>query len=397
MNETIAFYKDKIFKEIEDLGPSVIALSDWMADNPELSGNEFAITRKVIDILESHGFDTEENFCGIKTAFRGSIKNKGATRIAYLMEYDALPDIGHGCGHNVSGCTSLLASIAFSKVKEAIDGELVLVGTPDEEAKCAKVELADKKAFDEYDFAMMIHMYNDNMVVKKFVALDAVEFTFTGKPSHAGTCPWLGVNALNGAQLFFHAVDMLRQHVKPDVRMHGVILEGGIGPTPNIVPDKAVVRFHFRSHTRKYLDQVVKKVMDCASGAAIATQTDVTYKYFEPKADEMVRNTAAEKMVEDVYNELGIQIDQADETETISSDIFRVSQKCPAIHSYLSICDRSIDLHTKEFARATKSDRAHKAIVNGAKILVMSALNVFHNQGIKDNIRAEFDKVVKPT
>ncbi len=392
MDSNILLYKERVFKEIEDIGPSIIELSDWMADNPELSGQEFIVTEKTIDILEKYAFKVTRNYMNLPTAFKGVLKNKGNTNIAFLMEYDALPVIGHGCGHNVSGCISLLASLALSKCAEIIVGGLDIIGTPNEESEGSKVHMSENGAFDNYDFAMMIHMSNDDMITKKFVALDAIEFTFTGKPSHAGTSPWFGINALNGAQLFFHSIDMLRQHVKPDVRMHGVILEGGLGPTPNIVPEKAVVRFHFRAHKRKYLNLVIKKVMDCAKGAAIATQTKVDYKYFEPKVDEMLRNQVAENLVSSVYDYLEIDINHEDEAETISSDVYSVSKICPTIHSYLAICNKNVNLHTREFAHATKSKKAHKAIINGAKIMVLSALNVYYNEALKAELKKDFKK-----
>lgn len=382
-------YKNKVFNEIENLCPSLIELSDWMADNPEISGEEIKISRKVSSLLKENNFDVTEQFMDIPTAFSGEINYSKGKNISFLMEYDALPGIGHGCGHNISGCISLLAALALSRHKECIKGSLRLVGTPDEEAKGPKVQMTNFGAFDDCDFAMMIHMCNDSMIVKPFVALDAIEFVYTGRTSHAGTSPWLGVNALNGVQLLFHAIDMMRQHVKPDVRMHGVILEGGLGPTPNMVPERAVARFQFRAHSREYLDQVVARVMDCAAGAALATGTEFSYSYFEPKADEMKRNSAAEALVSDIYQEIGVSIDPLGDYETISSDVFRVSQKCPTIHSYLAICNREHALHTASFAKATKSKQAHDALLKGAKIMALTALKIYWDDEVSGEIKAD--------
>jgi len=326
-------------------------------------------------------------FADIPTAFKGRLKGRGKYKIAFLIEYDALPEIGHACGHCVSGSISLLAGLGFSTVKEAIAGELDLIGTPAEETTGAKVDMVKKGIFDNYDLSIMIHMADKNCVKVKFLVMDTLEFTFTGKASHAAASPWQGKNALNGVQLMFHAIDMLRQHVLPEVRMHGIISQGG--EAPNIVPEKSTAQFYIRALKRNYLNQVVKKVKDCAKGAAIATQTTVEIRHFEDSFDEFRPNPAGESLLAHIYQEMGLKV--AREVPGIgSSDIGSVSQRCPAFHPMLAITKPGVEVHTREFAAAVKGEKAHQAIINGAKILALTALRVFHEETTREAIAQDF-------
>ena len=200
------------------------------------------------------------------------------------------------------------------------------MGTPAEETNGAKVEMAEKGVFDGCDFAIMIHSHCGKTIVKyRSLAMDAIEFTFKGKTSHAAAAPWEGINALNGLQLFFHAIDMLRQHVKPDVRMHGIYYEGGTAP--NIVPERAKGRFYFRAPKRAYLDQIIEKVCDCARGAALATGTEVTWRNFEASFKDMLPNQAAEELLEVCSQNSAFR--HGNRGIHGSSDVGDVSYKCP--------------------------------------------------------------------
>jgi len=388
-------WKEQIFREIDRIAPEIVAHSDDLADHPELSGAEYESSKKIVKILRKYGFEVEYPFVGIPTAFEGSLKGQGKHKIAFLIEYDALPGLapdgsgspGHACGHCVSGSIGLLAGLGFSAVKDAIAGELDLIGTPSEETSGAKVDMAKRGVFDPYDLAIMIHMADRNRVRARFLAMDALEFTFTGKASHAAASPWEGKNALNGVQLMFHAVDMLRQHVLPDTRIHGIISRGG--EAPNIVPENAAARFYVRAPKRSYVNQVVKMVKNCAKGAGIATRTTVKIRNFEQSFDDMLSNTAGESLLADVYQELGLEISKELPGHG-SSDIGNVSHRCPALHPYLAITRPGVGLHTRDFAAAVKGEKAHQAIIDGAKILALTALRVFHEETTRKAIAEDF-------
>jgi len=381
--------KDKVQKVIEEFSPKAIALSDELALNPEVSEQEYSSSRKHVELLKEAGFEIEYPFCGIETAFRAVI-GKGSPKVALLVEYDALPEIGHACGHNVSGAMSTLAGIALAPLKGELNGQVQVIGTPAEETNGAKIKMSKEGVFDELDLAMMIHSGGGvSYVHYECLAMDALEFVFKGKTAHAAASPWEGRNALNGVQLMFHALDMLRQHIRPEVRIHGIIHEGGTAP--NIVPERAVARFYFRAPKRSLLNEVVRKAFNCAKGAALATETEVDWRNFELSFDDMVTNRPAEEKMESIMRELGVELSPFPGAQG-SSDIGNVSHRCPAMQPVLSITPRKMALHTRELAEATMMDEAHHALVRGAKALAFMAIEVMMDEKLRSSIREAFEK-----
>ncbi|MCC8057420.1 amidohydrolase [Cloacibacillus sp.] len=354
--------------------PAMAAMSDGFAARPEVSGKEFETSKEIVRVLKEAGFEVEYPALGIPTAFTARCGRGGGPKVAILTEYDALPEIGHACGHNLHGSMSVLTALALLPILKNTDCELLVAGTPAEETDGAKVEMSAKGLFDGCDFAMMIHSCGGkNMVEYRSLAMDAVEFTFTGKTSHAASAPWEGCNALNGLQLFFHAVDMLRQHVRPEVRMHGIVHDGGAAP--NIVPERAVGRFYFRAPKRAYLDEIIKKVHNCARGAALATETEVTWRNFEASFMDMLPNGPAETMAKKYFAKIGLEVTPCG-TFMGSSDMGDVSYRCPALQPEIDISGENIEAHTRAFAEATQKPRAHEAMRDGAKIIGRCLLEV---------------------
>lgn len=382
---------ENLYSEIDKHWPEMVRMSDEFAADPEISGQEFKTSKKIVDVLEKAGFSVEYPFMNIPTAFIAAKGNAGSGgKVALLVEYDALPEIGHACGHNLHGSMSVLAGLGLLPLMEEISGELLVIGTPAEETNGAKVEMAEKGVFDGCDFAIMIHSNCGKSIVKyRSLAMDAVEFTFKGKTSHAASAPWEGVNALNGLQLFFHAIDMLRQHVKQEVRMHGIYHEGGTAP--NIVPERAKGRFYFRAPKRAYLDEMMKKIFDCARGAALATGTEVTWRNFEASFKDMLPNEAAEEMLENLFAEFGLPVTRIDGFMG-SSDVGDVTYKCPAVQPEIDICGKNIEAHTRAFAEATTTDRAHQALKTGAKIIARSALEVLLDEKLRQKMWEDYEK-----
>lgn len=379
-----------IEKAIDGKASEAIALSDALAAAPEVSGQEREASKAHVTFLRSCGYDVTHPFMDIETAFCARRGKAPRPRVALLFEYDALPGIGHGCGHNVSGAMSGLAAAGLAAVADDLPGELLLVGTPAEETNGAKVTLAEKGFFDETDLALMIHSSDrQSYVGYRSLAMDALEFRFTGKPAHAAAEPWAGLNALNAVQLLFHAIDMLRQHVRPETRMHGIIAEGGLAP--NIVPERAVARFYFRAPRRSHLDGIIGQVQRCAEGAALATGTKVTWHNFEFSFDDMLKNDSAETFMEGLFADFGITTVPSPGRDG-SSDMGNVSQRCPSLQPKLSIVDEAMALHTHEFAQATTQPRAHEALVTGAKILARATLLFMADETLRQAIRADFDR-----
>lgn len=365
---------EKMDRYILELSSKAIALSDYMAANPELGGQEFNSSRMMADFLREEGFSVEIPFLDIPTAYRGRAGKQGPV-VALMAEYDALPGLGHGCGHCLSGSMSLLAGAALARIADEAGGSLWVVGTPSEETDGAKVTMAASGLFDSVSLAMMIHANADTSLVRyRSMAMDALEFRFKGRAAHAAGSPWEGRNALNGVQLLFHALDMMRQHVPTDVRIHGIVTDGG--DAPNIVPQTAAAKFYFRSPTRAYLNDMMEKVFDCAKGAAMATQTEVSWENVEFSFDEMVPNEPAETMMEGIFSEMDIPF-IAPETPSGSSDVGNVSQRCPTLQPELSIMDHYAAHHTVEFAQAVTTEKAHRALVTGAKIMGRGAIKTW--------------------
>lgn len=382
--------KVKAYENISKYKDIAIELNDYLADNPEVSGEEFKSSKKIVDLLREHGYQVEYPFAGYETAFRAKLGNKTYKRnIAILTEYDALPEIGHACGHCTSAAISILTALAVKDMQEELDANIEIIGTPVEETDGAKCTMAKNGVFDKYDMALMVHLYGENLISPNLLALDSFMYTFHGKSAHASADPWEGINALNAVQLMFHAIDMLRQHVKPDVRMHGVIKNGGLAP--NIVPEIASAEFYIRSLDRNYLNELGKKVDDCAKGAAIATGTTFEKTPTAESYDNLKPNKIGLLALAETYEELGLEIG---DTEKVfgSSDAGNVSMVCPAFHPLLQIVDASVALHTREFEKGVRSQRAYEGIETGAKILSLQILKIFTDEEKFQAMKQDFLK-----
>ncbi len=379
MNQVYEALKKDFFKEIEKNLKQAFELSDYLADHPELSGEEFQSSQRMVNLLRSHSFDVEYPFDGIETAFRGIWgSNNHKRKIALLTEYDALPELGHACGHCVSGAISLLSGIALKGLQDPLDADIHVVGTPVEETDGAKVKMVKDGIFDEYDMAIMLHMYDCNVVAPVALALDTYIYEFQGKAAHSAAAPWEGKNAFNGLQLFFHAMDMLRQHVKPDVRIHGIITHGG--EAPNIVPQRCTAEVYLRALDRNYLDQVVEKVDCCAQGAAIATQTTWKKTCAANSYDHLKYNKTGTQALEEAYVEMGKAPNGDPNTMFGSTDTGNVSLVCPTFHGGLQLVDSGTPIHTREFAQGVKGKRAHDTLERGAKIIGLQIIKIFSDQ-----------------
>ena len=364
-------------------------LADRIHAHPELGEQEFETSRLLAERLREGGFQVEAPTCGLPTAFQGVARHGSGPVVALLTEMDALPEIGHACGHNLHGVMSVLAGLALKECLPDLEGQIRVVGTPAEETNGAKVSMAAAGIFDDCDLALMIHCNaGESFVDYRSLAMDSVEFTFTGKPAHAAGSPWEGLNALNGVQLLFHGVDMLRQHVRPETRMHGIISAGGVAP--NIVPETAQARFYFRAPWRPYLNQLMEKVYDCARGAALATGTQVTWRNNEASFDDMLPNPTAENLIGGILVDLGVSLVPGPGPMG-STDVGNVSYRCPALQPELAITPERMSLHTREFEAALLLPEAHRMLGVGAQALARTCLKVFLDPELRASLRRDFE------
>ncbi|MDR3333085.1 MAG: M20 family metallopeptidase [Synergistaceae bacterium] len=390
-------YKELIDKRVsEELGTFVDMALD-IAGNPELGGTEFRTSAMLVDALRSRGWNVEYPYTGLPTAFNAVKKNGAGPVVSFMAEYDALPEIGHACGHNLNGVMSLLAGVALADaVLDKVPGEIRVVGTPAEETNGAKVEMSEKGVFDGTDFAMMAHASSGmSSPVYRSLALVPVEFNFKGLASHAASSPWDGLNALNAIQLLFHALDMLRQHVRPETRIHGVITKGG--NAPNIVPDSTQAQFYFRSPSRSYLETVLEKAYDCARGAALCTGTEVSWRHHETSFHEILPNPEVEKQMASVLDEVGIHYSN-NAYAGGSTDVGNVSWRCPTMHLHLSFTEKRIAMHTKEYAElAGDRNQIESGIKNGARAIARMGLIVLTNPEARGRMKDDLEQARKST
>lgn len=386
--------KNSIIKEVTALKKDLVGLADEIHRNPETGHKEFKAVELLTGELAKHGFELEKGICGLPTAFKAVYRGKGeGPSVAFLAEYDALPGIGHACGHNLIGTMSIGAAIALSKVMDEIPGRIVVFGTPAEETDGAKVTMAAKGVFDEVDVAMMVHPADRNYVKSSSLAMDAIEFTYTGKAAHAAASPHEGINALDAVILLFNGINALRQQLKDDVRIHGIITEGGVAP--NIIPERAAARFYVRAAERNYLDRVVEKVMACAQGAALATGAKLSTRNFELSFDNMITNVKLADTFEKNLRELGVDDIKSSKEGMGSTDMGNVSHRVPAIHPYIAIAPEGTAGHSQLFLEAAASPTAHDALELGAKALALTGYDILTDTELLKEIKREFKERVK--
>ena len=376
-------------EKVQKHAAAAIALSDDLAAHPEISDEEFESSRKMAEMLTAAGFEVEYPFCGYPTAFSAVLDNGDGPSIAVMAEYDALPDIGHACGHNVHGAMSVLAGLALRELKDVFKGKVYVIGTPAEEMDGAKIGMAERGVFDRMDLAVMIHSNAEGLShsTMALLALKGYDFVFKGQTAHAAASPWGGRNALVAARKFLDLVDARRQGFMTDVRFNGIFLDGG--RAPNIIPERAEVRTEIRAESSARVESMMEAVLNCARGAALALDCEVEWKPYLSDFADMVRNKPAEDAMQRIFEGLGVEVSPV-LPPSGSSDVGNVSYRCPSIQPLLAITRESYNLHTIEFARTTLLPEAHKALVLGARALALLALEVMNDSGLRDAIRADF-------
>ncbi|MFL6560542.1 MAG: M20 family metallopeptidase, partial [Bacillus sp. (in: firmicutes)] len=318
-------------------------------------------------------------------------KKNGPT-IAYLSEYDALPEVGHGCGHNLIGTMSAGAGVTLSKVVDEIGGRVVVLGTPAEETNGAKVPMSEQGIFDDIDAAMILHPADESYESGESLAMDAIQFDFRGRTSHAAASPEMGINALDAVLQLFNGINALRQHVTSDVRIHGIIKEGGVAA--NIVPDKAVAQFYVRAKDRSYLNEVVQKVINIAKGASSMTGAEVHIENYELSYDNMVTNQTLSQLFTANLLTTGVkQVNKAKDSYG-SIDMGNVSHVVPAIHPYIGLDSPGLIAHTREFADLTITDNSHQILSKGALALALTGLDIITNKEALEKMKNEFKQTV---
>jgi len=380
--------KERVCAEVDNIRDRLIAVSRDIHDHPELSFEEYRASRRLAEELEKEGFDVALGVGGLDTAIKAKYPRSSGDGpcVAIFGEYDALPEIGHACGHNLIAAAGLGAVIALGRVKNECPGTLLFFGTPAEERGGGKVILLREGVFSDVDVAMMVHPANQTRVYMRGLAAIEVKIEFFGKAAHAAGAPEKGINALNAVIQTFCLIDAMRQHIKDEARIHGIITDGGA--RPNIVPEHSAAIFYVRARERGYRDELVKKVRQCVEGAAHATGCSYTFEATNA-LDEIKKSDYLIELFSKNLSRLNIQQDALPELAA-STDMGNVSQVIPSIHPLFKICREEVVPHTKEFAEAAISEQGHAAMLQAAKAMAMTAIDLFTNPDAVKRIKDEF-------
>ena len=383
------FELSSVEKAVKGHLPKALELSRSLREHPELPDQEFESSGKMVEILKEAGFEVTYPYAGYETAFHALFDNGDGPEVAILTEYDALPEIGHGCGHNLHGSLSILTGLALKDLKDSYKGKLHVIGTPAEEENGAKIGMAAQGIFDNMSLAMMMHSWSGG---KCRADMDALSLRcyfveFYGQAAHAVAAPWEGRSALAAARKFLDLIDARRECFTPDVHVNSIVVDGG--KAPNIIPDYVKLRMEFRTATMKSMGAVDEMVKKCADGAALALDCAVKFTTVFEFAD-----MALEEEVVRQFESFGMPTTGV-EAASGSSDVGNVSYRCPAIQPLLAITDEDYALHTAAFRDATALPQAEQAMEKGACILALMALKIFNDEAFRNRVYAEFQEQVE--
>ncbi len=379
--------KQRIKEEVERLHPRLIDISHTLHENPETLFEEHRAAALLTGELDEQGFDIERGSGGIETAFVAR-SGTGKPAVALIAEYDALPKLGHACGHNLIATWAVGAGIALRRALPEVPGTLKVIGTPAEEGGGGKVTMAKAGVFDGLDAAIMMHPRDTTFLDRGSLAVTPYTIEFHGKSAHASAFPERGVNALDAILQVFFSVNAMRQSLKLHTKIHGVITHGG--DAANVIPDYAAAKFLIRAKEQDYLEELKQRFLKIVDAASLATGA-------EPKVTEglsykqRVSNRGLVEVFRDNLTALGIHYDTPPADAGVgSSDIGDVSQLVPAIHPYLKICDTGINGHTPEFAAAAASSRADELTATGSLVLAWTAADVLLRPEVRQSLRETF-------
>ena len=380
--------RDGIHATVERNRQRLLDLSDYLFDTPELGNHEFKAHAAITAVLRENGFLVDDQVLGLDTAFRATcVFGAGGPRIGLLCEYDALKDMGHACGHQMQAPAILGAALALKEHLVGQNATLVIYGTPAEETTSAKLPMAKQGIFDDLDVAIMMHAGDRTTVDGKSLALNLVDFIFHGKASHAAIAPEKGISALDAVLMMFNGVEYLREHVRQDVRMHGVITDGG--KVANIVPERASAQFYIRANDRPYLDQVVERVYNVARGAALAT--GATLEINEVKAyDNKLNVETLNALLLDEAAAAGAPMITPPRQFTGSTDFSCVSYRVPGACLRVSFVPLDVPSHSQVWLNEGKSESAHAAVITAAKAIACACYRLAADAETFNAIRERF-------
>ncbi|MDA8561986.1 M20 family metallopeptidase [Gammaproteobacteria bacterium] len=407
-------FKNDAKKKLNEIKKDIINLSHTIHKTPELAFKEVNAAANIIEILKKSNFNIEEGICDLPTAFKATIGN-GSLHIAICAEYDALPGIGHACGHNIIAASAVGSAIALSEFVNELDLTISVIGTPAEESGGGKILMLERGGFNGIHAAMMIHPAPVDMICPSIIACSDIEVRFYGKESHASSSPELGINAQDALTISQISIGLLRQHIISFDRIHGTPLI--VGKAPNVIPHYVTARYLIRSSTLKELKSLQKRVIACFEAGAIATgckfkiiekelpyanmihDTDLA-KLYKQNAESLGRvfiddlsNAKPKTFIEKIFLFLlrqagisGKDLEPMLKRFPGSTDMGNISQTIPSIHPMIGIQSMPAVNHQLEFTKACIEPPADDAVIDGALSMAYTAIDIANNKSLKHRL-----------
>lgn len=380
--------QERASEAIDNVRDELVSLSHFIHEHPELGYEEYESSTILANFIESQGFEVERGSAGLPTAFRAT-KGTGDLHVTYCAEYDALPDIGHACGHNIIATSSLGAAIGLGAVADEAGVTVTLLGTPSEEGGGGKVDLLEAGYFDDAHTAMMVHPFPSDRLEATVLAVDHFDVIYIGKEAHASAAPWEGINALDSLTIAQVALGLLRQQLRPGDQVHGIVTEGG--SAANIIPSRVVGRFMARSVTFDRLAQLRQRVNACFEAGALATGATLVFEelghpfsHLESDHDILAHyRRAAEALGRDFHLD-----DEEVARPTISTDMGNVSLVVPSIHPLIMIPTNGAINHQPEFTAACVTPDADQTVIDGAIALAHTAIAIAEDEQLRERLQA---------
>jgi amidohydrolase len=380
--------KAEINRRIDEQRQALIELSLKIHGNPETGFKEEKASVWLTGYLAKNGFHIEKGIGGLPTAFK-AVYGSNKPAIALLAEYDALPEIGHACGHNIIAASAVGAAVASKSIVDNFGGTVYVFGTPAEELFGGKVPMLQAGVFEGIDAAMIVHPGVLDAATCQAMACIGLDVEFFGKAAHAAAYPEEGINALEAMILAFNAINSLRQHIRDGARIHGIITHGG--EAANVVPAYSAASFYVRSQDTVYLDELKQKVIKCFEGTALATGARLDYKWHDIVYAPMRNNLALAQLFTRNLESLGRKVASLQSLYAFgSTDMGNVSQVVPAIHPFVAIVSADVLLHSDDFVLAAASESGHKGLLDAAKALAMTVADLLGEPENMARVKSEF-------
>jgi amidohydrolase len=380
--------KSVVLRTIDSISEGLIDLATHIHEHPEIAFREVQASQLLVETLRRHGFATELGVTDLPTAFRAELSGRAdGPTVAFLAEYDGLPEIGHACGHNLICTAALGAGIGLASVMNELSGKVVILGTPAEEHGGGKVLMLERGAFRAVDAAIMFHPGNATLLATGSLASYRLKVEFLGKAAHAAAAPFEGINALDALVQMFVNLGLLRQQLRDDARVHGIITYGGAAP--NIIPDRAEATFSIRATDREYAAVVLEKVIKC--GRAGAEATGCAFKFESAKGYDALRsNGPMAGAFGHHLNDLGWTVDPIPAKPRMgSTDMGDVSQAVPAVQPFVKIAD-NVAWHTVEFREAARAEQGMRAMLIAAKAMALTGFDYLTDQNFREEVQLDF-------